>query len=566
MQIDISKLGYRWKGIYGAGVTYNKGDVVSKEGTVQYYTGSVFQTMAASQLNATTKNELLTPGTTQALTGAPGQALVTNTSGNTEFQYLEGRSSTAVWKLPHNKFTDCGYTGGHNHFGCIMTDGSVRMWGRENVGQLGDGLYSDRSRSTPVAAAFPPSAPPIVELYLGKDSTYAIDTEGQLWSWGHNNYGQLGRGNTTANTENNATPKLVSGKGELPADAVVTSVEVGTGYYGYYNVMCQTSDGKVYYWGSNRYCSSGIPSVPSANITSPKLVPKSEDITVVKYGCVAHYHQMSYLIDDAGLLYMAGELNSIGRMTVSSVVEEHNRWIPSETDPVSHIVMEESDTHVTAGSQYYRRYMIICTNGKIYTWGHSHANTTVLPVKVPGSYDWSATLDTRMAGKIVIDGYVSGGQYAQQVVLLDNGEIWGIGYNGHGSTGGSQTDPWRELQLGQTGSNNIQIRGGGSQYGKWGMSLDSTGVLKGWGNNATSHIGNGYLTDSDTAPRVKEALFNRTIVDWRVGGYLYAASDHLTTYILSDDGNLYSCGEGHYGMLGRDDDLEDSYCFSPVLF
>ncbi len=64
---------------------------------------------------------------------------------------------------------DCGKPGAYHYYGVIMTDGSVRMWGRQNVGQLGDGVYSDRSRSLPVNAAFPPGTPPIKHLSLSKD-------------------------------------------------------------------------------------------------------------------------------------------------------------------------------------------------------------------------------------------------------------------------------------------------------------------------------------------------------------------------------------------------------------
>jgi len=562
MKIDISKLGYRWKGNWATSASYTKGDVVRKDGKVQFHTGSIFQTMATSQLNATVKNELLTPGTTHTLTGVFGQSLIVTASGDLEFQFLEGRSGSAVAKLPHNRFGDNGYTGGLNHFGVIMTDGSVRMWGRQNNGQLGDGVYSDRHRTMPVYAAFPPGTPPMADLYLGTYTTYAVDTDGQLWAWGNNNYGQVGVGNTTNNVDNNATPRLISGKGNLPADAKVTSVKVGTGYYQYNSVMCQTEDGKVYYWGSNRYCSSGIPSTGTSNITTPKLVPVSTKQTIVNYGTVAHYHQFSWLVDSTGRLYMAGEQNSTSRIQNNANSNtEHELWAPSETDPVLKVCSEESDSHVSGGSQYQRRYMIITTNGKIYGWGESSSNTTTLGVRFPGAQTWTATEDTRLAGKFVVDGYCKAGKYTQQVVLLNDGTVWGIGVSQHNSllASGNQNS-W--IQLTALGSDNIEIVGGGCQYSAWGMTKGSDGSLRGYGLNNYGHAGNGTTLDNYRG----KMMFNKTIVDWRVGGYAVAASAHLVTYVLSDDGSLYSAGTGQYSMTGHTDDAENLCVLSPVLF
>ena len=38
-------------------------------------------------------------------------------------------------------------------------------------------------------------------------STYAMNSNGDLWGWGRNNYGQLGLGNTTQQT----TPQKITG-------------------------------------------------------------------------------------------------------------------------------------------------------------------------------------------------------------------------------------------------------------------------------------------------------------------------------------------------------------------
>jgi alpha-tubulin suppressor-like RCC1 family protein len=82
---------------------------------------------------------------------------------------------------------------GNNFAMCVKTDGTLWSWGVSNNGQLGlNDLYPNRSSPTQVGALTNWSKPICGDLFAG-----CVKTDGTLWVWGRNNFGQLGLGNTT---------------------------------------------------------------------------------------------------------------------------------------------------------------------------------------------------------------------------------------------------------------------------------------------------------------------------------------------------------------------------------
>lgn len=84
--------------------------------------------------------------------------------------------------------------GGEYHFIALRTDGSLWGHGRNNEGQLGLGsLY----RSDVMIQISPPTTVnPFVAIAAGRRYSLAIKADGTLWAWGANNAGQLGIGTT----------------------------------------------------------------------------------------------------------------------------------------------------------------------------------------------------------------------------------------------------------------------------------------------------------------------------------------------------------------------------------
>ena len=71
--------------------------------------------------------------------------------------------------------------------------------GRNNHGQLGDGTTTNQS--TPVQVKGPGGVgylEGVVAVSAGDYHTVALKSDGTVWAWGRNNFGQLGNGTQTS--------------------------------------------------------------------------------------------------------------------------------------------------------------------------------------------------------------------------------------------------------------------------------------------------------------------------------------------------------------------------------
>ena len=89
-------------------------------------------------------------------------------------------------------FTKMSCACGLEHTITFSDDGTAYSFGRNNFGELGLGHNNHVSLPTPI-----PNLPKINLVSCGVCFTVCVDYEGFIWSFGLNKYGQLGTGNTT---------------------------------------------------------------------------------------------------------------------------------------------------------------------------------------------------------------------------------------------------------------------------------------------------------------------------------------------------------------------------------
>jgi alpha-tubulin suppressor-like RCC1 family protein len=91
---------------------------------------------------------------------------------------------------------------GSYHVLALKSDGTVWAWGDNISGQIGNGNTTDQSAPVQVG-----NLTNVAKIAAGRFFSLAVKNDGTVWTWGENTYGQLGDSTTT----NSSTPVQVKG-------------------------------------------------------------------------------------------------------------------------------------------------------------------------------------------------------------------------------------------------------------------------------------------------------------------------------------------------------------------
>ena len=214
-------------------------------------------------------------------------------TGKNDAGQLGNGTTTDLYNLAHiasgtpNDFTDI--SGIYAHSAALRADGSLWTWGWNGYGQLGDNTVNIgntvANKNTPTRIAWDKK---FIAVAAGSHSTYAIRTDGSLWSWGANVSGELGNGTVT--------------ESHVPAQAGAAldwrSVTAGWNF-----AMAIKNDGSLWAWGENDYGRLGY-AITGGNINQPipKLVGSSTD----KWKLAVGGYSRSAGIKEDGSLWLWG--------------------------------------------------------------------------------------------------------------------------------------------------------------------------------------------------------------------------------------------------------------------
>lgn len=208
------------------------------------------------------------------------------------------------------KFVDV--AAGNDHVIVVTTHGNIYTWGVGERGQLGRKVLERHKihGTSPERIVIGARSNKAIYIGAGAYTSFAVDSDSNVWGWGVNNCGQTGTGFVNGSTDSEIhIPKKVIGlsMAELGDGSYVTKIVGGDDH-----TLFLTSSGKVYACGLSINGRLGLPeddpalenkTLPNC-LDRPALVTFPEDVFIID---ISAGTRTSMAISEGGVLYMWGE-------------------------------------------------------------------------------------------------------------------------------------------------------------------------------------------------------------------------------------------------------------------
>jgi RCC1 and BTB domain-containing protein len=176
------------------------------------------------------------------------------------------RVVSGLLELNCTQVAACGF-----HTAALTETGEIFTWGEGKFGRLGHGC--ERNQPIPKMIQGPLSGKHVAQVVCGGFHTAAITNDGELYTWGGGEHGQLGHGDKV----NKTVPWLVSSLSKL------NLVQITCGWS---HTVALTDNGEVFTWGNGDHGKLGHGS--STKVTTPKQVESLRGVHVCR---IASYNE-----------------------------------------------------------------------------------------------------------------------------------------------------------------------------------------------------------------------------------------------------------------------------------
>ncbi|RHW71201.1 BTB/POZ domain/Regulator of chromosome condensation (RCC1) repeat [Trypanosoma brucei equiperdum] len=326
-------------------------------------------------------------------------------------------------------------------------------WGSGSCGELGTQRFEDCN--TPTFVQITPFGVHVVDVALGASYSCVLAGDGNVYTFGNGDWGQLGLGHTPEVEQHpEDTTTVVTVPQRISMFEREPAVHVAAGYA---FAVALTADHHVYFWGNNNHGQSGLGPrsfhCSLRKVEEPTLVTTLEGKHIEQLSCGSFF---TLALGTDGTLYSWGLLDCLGlgseaevRASVTDIsiigksLSAEERTVVLEPQVVR-VPTEHKLVRIHAGQWHSGA---INAAGELFTWGvgyqgrlgHGDNGPVMRPKKVVGA----------LTGRHVVD--VACGSF-HTVALTDRGAVYCWGDNTSGQCGARPTtdtitSPYRVVNL-----------------------------------------------------------------------------------------------------------------------
>ena len=368
------------------------------------------------------------------------------------------------------------------HTVAIKTDGTLWAWGNNSSGQLGDGTTF--ASSIPVQVSDPDPSKQWIAVSAGAGHTAAIKTDGTLWAWGGNTYGQLGNADSgyydpPTNTKPKYSPIPVQVSDPDPSKQWI-AVSASAGMH----TIAIKKDGTLWAWGWNSYGKLG----DGTTTTRDTPVQVSDPDPSKQWVAISAGSYHTAAIKANGTLWAWGIGG--GQLGIGTGGDS---YIPKQVGTAEQKTEGWKWQYVSAGLYHT---VAIKTDGTIWAWGANSygqlgdgtSGSANIPVQV------KADAATPFTGVIA----VSAGRH-HTVAIKKDGTLWAWGdneYYGQLGIGVSDDNPHPYPVF--VGNMWKSVSAANDQT----VAIKNDGVLWAWGYNENGQLGDATVKNKFSPVRV----------------------------------------------------------------
>lgn len=274
-----------------------------------------------------------------------------------------------------------------------------------------------------------------------------------------------------------------------------------------------TADNKLYCWGDNKHGQLGLGNKKNQSIPIELTFFRGIPIKNIMIN-----QNATFVLTEDGSLYGFGS-NQKGQLGLGYC---HNQKTPK-------LIFKKKIDRIVQG---YYNSIAITTEGSIYGWGRSYFSE----LSIRGKRYFPAHLKSI---EVLNPVDIQMGTF-HSIIRTKNGEIYGFGRNNYGQLGVEDSCSKKNpINL------NNHFRAKEVYVGEFNcFATTEDNRLYAWGDNGCGQLGIGNTRHQLTP--IEVSFFKGVPIKDII-------SKNFSTFILTEDGKLYVCGDNYYGQLGLGD-------------